>query len=128
MAQCPTCSKFASYDEEPEISVNDAEFDSGTISGSLTATLKSACCGDTLKEGDVEFEFDLLHPNCDDPSECEIEVEEYDAENFRSDRRRGKTVFLADVVITLKCPCKIQDSFTVTHTVEINPADLDDCT
>lgn len=127
MAKCPECNKFAAYSEEPEIDIDNAEFCDGMVTGSATVRLTSECCGADIKEGTIDFEIEVVHPNCEDCSECDIEVEDYIIDNCTSERRKSKLLFSADVEVTLKCPCNKQDSWTVTSKIEVQPSELDDC-
>jgi hypothetical protein len=71
MARCPGCGKMASYDDSAEPEVDDGELevqdgggetaDQLTVSGNVRVVLTSACCGDELKDAELEYTIDLEH-------------------------------------------------------------------
>jgi hypothetical protein len=73
---CSECNKFCSIEvADPEVEA--AEVDGNTLTGSVTVTLQSACCGADLVEEasqELEFEVDLddAHSDCmAEPDTCQ---------------------------------------------------------
>jgi hypothetical protein len=107
---CPSCNKFAGYDE-PEAEVNDCSISSdGTISIEVRVLLKSACCSEELKEWNpiLESEIDAedhqgeghkLEAEC---SDCEC-GDYYDNPGRPSRYRRH--IYTVDASPKITCSC-----------------------
>jgi hypothetical protein len=71
--RCPSCNKFAAYDE-PEVEVIDSDVDGNTVRGNVRIVLKCAEDGEELKDAELEFEAQIEH-ECDN-SEKEKKLDE----------------------------------------------------
>lgn len=94
--KCNSCNKFASVEmddpDEIEVQIDQEDDDSLAVSGNVTLTLTTSCCGDQCADAQAEFEetIDIStvehEPTCK-AEEREWEVEAEDAET--SDRYDG---------------------------------------
>jgi len=58
--RCPDCNKFVSYDE-PQCEVNSVEVDDDSVRASVTVQLNCQDCGGTLKDAEIESDFQIDH-------------------------------------------------------------------
>lgn len=57
--RCPTCNKFAAYDDSAEPEVEVTLEDDGTFNGTARIVLTHDECGEELKEGSFEFDGEI---------------------------------------------------------------------
>lgn len=98
MARCPSCNKFASYDEaDPE--VNNIEIDKdGNITAEVRIVNTSTCCGDELTETTFNFEETVDIGEHEDEGH-DLEIEEAGAERtsksgYYSKRKKDRGTFI----------------------------------
>ena len=106
---CPSCNKFASYDE-PEVEVNASDIsDDGSITVDGRMVLRSACCGDELKEWNFTLEADCDHDTKDGKHELEIDCDDVEASDYYDNpgrpMRYRRHVYIAGAVAKVTCSC-----------------------
>lgn len=73
--RCPSCNKFATYDDsqEPEVELDARYADDGIVqvSGSVRIVLTAECCGDELKEASFDIDDETgVERKCECESFC----------------------------------------------------------
>ena len=140
--RCPSCNKFASYDE-PQVEINSAEVQNGTLLADVRVVLNSACCGDELKDCEFQIEEDVtdLHvcPGLDEmPEDSEYEVESSDGtgtERRETQDKKGKPInyryqrqyYGAEVMFTVRC-LRCDMTFDLTVDVEEQASSFNELT
>lgn len=109
--RCPSCNKFAAYDDstEPEIEVD--LLDNGTFSGNVRIVLTHDECGEELKEASFDFDGEV-------PDEI-VEAHKGDGHSLdltadggeltcrtEGNGRYMKTFYGYDVAVELACDCQ----------------------
>jgi uncharacterized CHY-type Zn-finger protein len=128
--RCPDCEQFVSYDDEPQVEINDDAVDDGQYTVDFTVTLLCGECGTELKQTEIECCVDVGH-NCqangdeqEDP-QLEFTVEDHEiefTERFQTHDRHGKPIKLSryskhyyggKVTATLRCET-CEEQFAIT--------------
>lgn len=63
MAKCPGCNLFCSYDD-PQVEINGEDVADNEVQLSVRIVLVSACCGDEVKDAEIETTIPIEH-QCD---------------------------------------------------------------
>lgn len=128
---CPSCSKFCSLEQDDDVDMGEVQIDSdsGEVTGNIRLVLKSQCCGEEIREANVEISDCQWEHTCEegkiskDWNEGDEQFEIEDSSGEVSDRytegpiRYAKHYWGADLTIEVKCN-KCGESHTLETRVE----------
>ena len=108
MARCPSCNKFASYDElDPEVELDiDAD---GVVSGTVRIVNASQCCAEEMRETVFDVAWTDGAEGHEEKDGHELSVEETSSSRTMRAEGKGryaKTFYGALVEFTVRCTCE----------------------
>lgn len=121
--RCGSCNKFATVDESNHDANVDAQIvqdgDRVYLSGTVTVTLLSECCGDQLAESYIEFEEDLPDGVDEDWDFAD------DGTELIAEREKGRKYY--GVIVTGKLTKDGQEPKEIEFTVKEQAGYFDAC-
>lgn len=129
--RCPSCNKFAAYDDstDPEVDVDLS--DDGTFSGQARIVLTHDECGEELKEASFDFDGevpeDVLNEHQGDDHCLNLEVGDNELISRTEGQGRSmKTFYGYRAAIDLSCSCIADGLWTAEFTDEVQASHMDE--
>jgi hypothetical protein len=122
--RCPQCNKFASYEDPPEVEIEDEQINDDVLQITARLVLKSACCGEELKDNEFQFDLPIDHV-CEAPEDGEdqFEIDSTDGEGTSRIEATKEKRLKDGTIKIVKIPYRFQRTFyglTVTAVVSCN--------